>query len=112
MRLPRMTTRRWMALVAVAGVTLTGLRFWQLRIDYQHRSEAYAANEEACRSNAEWSKMSASRLARSVGLEERVRAAGATREAEKTLAEYYADLKVKYARAADRPWLSVPPDPP
>jgi hypothetical protein len=29
-----------------------------------------------------------------------------------TLVRYHAGLKQKYLRAAERPWLSVPPDPP
>ena len=37
MRLPRMTTRRWMALVAVLGSVLTGTRLRSLSFAYRLR---------------------------------------------------------------------------
>jgi hypothetical protein len=112
MRFPRMTTRRWMVLVAIVGVVLTGLRLWQLRREYLLLSRLCEAKEEASRAHAEWGQMAARRLARGARAGDQLQATLRSQDIEQRRAEFFADLKVKYTRAAERPWIPVPPDPP
>jgi hypothetical protein len=112
MRLPRMTTRRWMALVAVVGVILTGIHLRRLRSEYLVLSAYCAAKEEISRAHAGWNHASIHRLAISANSGEQLRVARKSWATEERRVEYFAGLKAKYARAAERPWLPVPPDPP
>jgi hypothetical protein len=103
MRRPKMTTRRWMTVVAVVGLLL-GVVIWGRRL----------------RQRREYCLQQASNHAR----EEKVFRSMATRlrppeiivgehtyQAD-TLAAYHAEWKTAYLHTASRPWLSVPPDAP
>lgn len=88
MPFPRMTTRRWMIVVAVLGVALACPRWVESRrIAFQ-----------ACRDHY---------LGRVLDVLLQPHDARNRR-----LGSYYWDLFAKYERAASRPWLPVPPDPP
>ena len=99
MRLPRMTTRRWMIAVAILAVGLAtvahhrGLGLRQ-RAAYHETIELEAATVGELALAARWPKAAA-----------QVRANAATRDR-------HARLKEKYWRAARYPWLPVGADPP
>ena len=100
MRLPRMTTRRWMIAMAIFAVGLAtvahfrGLALRQ-RAAYHEKIEKLAtATVGELALAARWPKAAA-----------QVRANAAIRDR-------HARLKEKYWRAARYPWLPVGPDPP
>jgi hypothetical protein len=105
MRLPRMTTRRWMVAVAIVAV---GIGTWMLI----ERSRSYAAlgslhaeSEKECRRIVE--AFEGSRFDPVIWGE----ALALVRRSRKLL-PYHAALRRKYERASRRPWLPVEPDPP
>jgi hypothetical protein len=120
MRLPRMTTRRWMiAVVAVGSLTWATL-LQRRRAHYLSRAAQHANVERAWR--AALARLTVPRrVVRNTqdGPETRVLPpliadsvfAGMERRARQS-AEYHARLRVKYQRAGARPWGAVPPDPP
>jgi hypothetical protein len=92
MRLPRMTTRRWMIVVAMIGVALGGLEVLRRRREYDL---AMAAHHNALFDNA----MNPPRVIKDF----------------RPLAEYtdyHLKLMGKWIKAARSPWLPVEPDPP
>jgi hypothetical protein len=93
MRLPRMTTRRWMIAVAVFGLAMGGiayaLRLERLRVYYHFRAVNLRMAEQSCRSPSYRDEV------QDLAAAERLR----------RLAE-------KYEYAARHPWLSIAPDPP
>ena len=98
MRLPRMTTRRWMVAVAILAVTISVERTRRRWTFYREQAASHAASEAVCQGYAD--------AFRGVsGEEDRV-------EQGDTLATYHALLRRKYEHAAAHPWESVPPDPP
>jgi hypothetical protein len=94
MRLPRMTTRRWMVVVAAAGFVLGARRLADRRAYFLTRAEVEAdraadyANDRACL-REEYD---------GPGMYDRFR-------------DHYLGLARKYRIAARRPWLPVEPDP-
>ncbi len=130
MRLPRMTTRRWMIAVAVVG-SLMGAGQLKRRHDYfsaRHRTQAqmneFLRNAEAFLREAarledgslrpprgheslrdpvmiEFYKMDTLRMVR-----DRNPVGWAS------MVDYHAEMVRKYGRAASYPWLLVEPDPP
>jgi hypothetical protein len=104
MRLPRMTTRRWMIAVAVVGLLMGGavvgyrLMLWHdsflaLATDHGHTGFLYRfLREDLCLGEA--------------------RAESAEQAALGRRAAYHEALAEKYRRAARYPWLPVEPDPP
>lgn len=141
MRFPRMTTRRWMVVVAVLGVALgVGAHAIRLRaVAYQHRVRA----DQCARSQTEW--VVAAELFEFMASDERRSAEDleslATPQARfikddrrrLDLANYhrgisehweirstealstssrYGDLEQKHRRAMRSPWIAVDPDPP
>jgi hypothetical protein len=123
MRLPRVRFTMRVMLIAVAGVALLmgGLRLLWLRNAYQKAAMAHAAYENLARTlqrMVENEGKDERELLTAFGMEvepeskaiKEQRAADA-RTNQRT-AEYHAALKHKYERAASRPWLSLPPDPP
>ena len=111
MRLPRMTTRRWMIAVAVVGLLMGGAiggvrlkrrhDFFLARVRQHDQEEARFRSWEQNLASAMESLPSSPRdpfLLRW----ERVRLHAA----------YHKELKNKYEHAARYPWLPVEPDPP
>jgi hypothetical protein len=94
MRLPWMTTRRWVVAVATAGLVLGAMRLADRRAYFLTRAEVEAdraddyAHGRACLSD-EYDVP---------GMYERLR-------------DHYLGLARKYRFAARRPWLPVEPDP-
>lgn len=108
MPLPRMTTRRWMIVVATLAVGLSTARAFErlgaLRSEYEVRAAIHAWFEEIYAHAEKYD-----------GLSFGCHATGPFRanpSLDPKLAGYHAGLKGKYTRAARRPWLPVPPDPP
>ena len=125
MRLPRMTTRRWMVAVAVVGLLMGGISSYRIRRRYsefigrvRHHELLEAAYKEQGRHVADFSRSS------SVIMEDlkddpgsgRLKALrnsilqNAASFSQRT--EYHADMARKYRHAARYPWLPVEPDPP
>lgn len=102
MRLPRMTTRRWMIAVAVLCLTFGGLAGLQRMNERSQRFRALARNH--------LHQETVDRLA--LQGSEAHGAAKAITEKHRMLTEYHRALNLKYKRAARLPWLPVPPDPP
>jgi hypothetical protein len=103
MRLPRMTTRRWIVVMATIGIFLGGL-ILQRRSDYfRARASVFAEMERGCAGTAIYFE----------GLAKRGRSTEYASDAERlrSQAEWYAKLKREFLRAADRPWALDPPDP-
>jgi hypothetical protein len=137
MRLPGMTTRRWMIAVAVVAVIIgaeTTRRRW---VAYHQQAAAYAKLEEVAQRLAGGKEEEVARLnqlveklrqeAESVrndpvalknreGMIEtwksRVMFQSLDAEHSRREATYYGNLKDKYRRAASYPWLPVEADPP
>ena len=121
MSFPRMTTRRWMIAVAVAGTAFAAARtVYQynvcLGLAVTHASQELDARAEAQYKlrEADYHNASAKTVPGRRGYDEmdrasilRLQAADLMREA-----NTHAWLKTKYERAARHPWLPVPPDPP
>ena len=112
MPLPRMTTRRWMILVALLAVGLGwGLHLDRLEREYQSRTLEFS--RKVGESEADLALLETRlklRFPRMTPAEE-----AATRLEIRKLAEdvaYYKRMHLKYKRAHRRPWLPVPPDPP
>jgi hypothetical protein len=111
MRLPRMTTRRWMiAVVAIgliigAGVLLKQRRDYFLALVQSHQKEVASST---ARGNA-----LKSRFAGTPGMtvEEITRLRG-DYDRMVARADHHASLARKYEEAARHPWLPVEPDPP
>ncbi len=109
MRLPRVTVRRLMILVAIAGLLLAAGRAWNLRADYLLRAsyhESRARILEVIRDRGEPSYFRPA---------DRSRPALDRAEADRRHAAsvaYHEALRRKYEAAARRPWLPVEPDPP
>jgi hypothetical protein len=103
MALGRMTTRRWAAVVLLAG-TLAGMvdhlrRVIDRRMEYQSRARMHrfmSIRYDDVYDLDQWSSPEALRF----------------REYQHRMLRYHAQLTRKYELAASRPWLSVEPDPP
>jgi hypothetical protein len=87
MRLPRMTTRRWMILVAVVGMALD---LWVL---LQRRTERFTRIAEYHESHDPYLRPRFSWYIPPFEV-------------------WHHQMALKYRRAADEPWLPVAPDPP
>jgi hypothetical protein len=132
MRLPRLTTRRLMATVAVVGILCYGIILAQRSVQYSRLALSHARGEVHSRSKHRSKASTASagreqaamwrRRARETGSKTAAEAAldqepgiamyEAAAQAASLKADYHAALSRKYRRAARRPWLAVPPDPP
>jgi len=108
MRLPRMTTRRWMIAVAVASLVMASGRLLWLSSVYRKAALVQAAYENVARTLQTFGM--------EMEIEPESGAIKAQRAADASVnqktAEYRAALKRKYERAARFPWLPVEPDPP
>ena len=107
MRLPRMTTRRWMLAVALVALSVSGEQMRRRAAQYRWQAERHANIESACRRTADllprmkpadWEGF-CGQMARGIRNSPR-------------LAAYHAVLRRKYEHAARYPWLPVERDPP
>jgi hypothetical protein len=93
MRLPRMTTRRWMIAVAGFGLAMGGaayaVRLAHRRAYYHSLAVNLRMAEQSCRSPSYRDAVQ-----------------------DLTAAKHLGQLAEKYERAARYPWLPVEPDPP
>jgi hypothetical protein len=113
MRLPRMTTRRWMVAVAVAviGLTIGGGVLLKQRRDY-FLSLAQSHQKELASSTAR-GKALKSRIGSASGMTiEELMHLDRDYHRMTDRADHHASLVRKYEHAARYPWLPVEPDPP
>jgi hypothetical protein len=108
MRLPRMTTRRWLMTVALIAVGLAG-PVMLLRRTFQLRELAISHQREA--EKAELTTYILMTAARGQS-EESSRADLSKAPAWLSLADHHRAMESKYRYAACYPWLPVAPDPP
>ena len=120
MRLPRMTTRRWMIAVAVVGLLIGGC-IGGVRLKRWHDHFLHRARYHALMEVANWK---AEHAHHELGLQfygldpgsesvRAVRAKGSRNIAFfSRMAIYHAAMDRKYEYAARHPWLQVEPDPP
>jgi hypothetical protein len=106
MRLPRMTTRRWMALVAVVALAAGGIE-WRRR-QFLSLSKYHDSKIVVLRLPPDFEISNLTWLERDDG-DGRV-----TRLNRQGIALdiWHNKLRIKYQRAARYPWLPVAPDPP
>ena len=101
MRLPRMTTRRWMvAVVATArnpAVALEVTRELRLASHYRLKAKVHASQESIVRTPVEITSPGGFTIP-----------VMGSRE----LGDYHEEMRRKYEIAATRPWKPVEPDPP
>jgi hypothetical protein len=119
MKLSRMTTRRWMATVAVVGLFLAlvvgGWRLVKRRAYCLRQAESHTQSERLYRSIAKAFVTNYENLSTSVtvrGPSPHLVLVGEQIYSADVLADYYADLTKKYHRVASRPWLPIEPEPP
>lgn len=93
MRLPRMTTRRWIFTVVIAAALLEGYRELELCQQYRLKAKLHAGRE-----GAQPVIFVAGFFGYSLPSPE--------------VAAYHKAMRKKYEQAATRPWASVEPDPP
>jgi hypothetical protein len=117
MRLPRMTTRRWMIgvalLCAVLGLVLTVMRDAQAR-RYRVKAGVAAWMERRCREIDAMDPVARARAA-----EEETKDPFrhdppyfSDPEWNRKMIGFWQEMKDRYSYAADHPWLAVPPDRP
>ena len=98
MRLPRMTTRRWIVAVAVIGLMLGGtIEAYRLAYRLRRRYDDFLDRAQWHSGfvfdwNARWRKNESDATVRRIN--------------------YHAEMARKYEHAARYPWLPVAPDPP
>ena len=111
MRVPRMTTRRWMIAVAVVGLVIGGGVWLKQRRDY-FLSLAQSHQKEVASSTARGEALK-SRLGCTSGMTiEEIMHLHGDYDRMMDRADHHASLARKYERAARYPWLLVEPDPP
>jgi hypothetical protein len=103
MRLHRLwfTVRRLMLVVALAAVSVWGVKMWRVSREYARRAQSYK--------DSEWLEKGI--LVHRVAQGE-LAGYHALLSQHKQRAAYYAAQARKYERAARYPWLPVEPDPP
>ena len=105
MRLPRMTTRRWMVVVAVVGTSVGAAMLAIRSRTYAALAALHTKSELECRRVVEAFK------GRGFDGEIWSDAIAYARRCRR-LVPYHAALRHKYEHAARTPWLPVEPDPP
>ena len=110
MRLPRMTTRRWMIAVAVVGVMLAAAALFRRHLTLRELGDYHARMEGVLMDRARLLGQPSLEFANRypvIAAEWRTYAA-----CEAEIGAWHARLKKKYRRAARYPWLAIEPDPP
>jgi hypothetical protein len=110
MRLPRMTTRRWMIAAAVVAVMLAAAAFFRRHLSLRERGDYHARREGDLASRARVLEQLALDFADRIPETAAQWRAYAACEAE--IGAWHARLKEKYRHAARYPWLAIEPDPP
>jgi hypothetical protein len=117
----RFTVRQMLIAVASVGLLMAGLRLLWLRSVYREAARFHAAYENLARTLQEMVENEGKNerellIAFGVEVKPESEAVKARRTADarvnRKTAEYHAALKHKYERAASRPWVPIPPDPP
>lgn len=113
MRFRRMTTRRWMLMVAIAAMATGYARLFRRSARYQTTAGLMRERADAWRDEAKLARARASELLwRDETPAENVER-GAQDEARGfRMAAYYDRLNLKYRRASRYPWLVIETDPP
>lgn len=111
MRLPRLTMRCLMVLVAVAAFLLWSYQVSQRWVDCRNKVEHYGTVSAMQAAQANELRQQA-RLWRSRGSTSQATEADSDAEHLEKWSAYDAAMKRKYERAARSPWLPVLPDPP
>ena len=128
MRLPRMTTRRWMIAAAVVGaLAWVGVTAWKIRRNFLHYRNriAYAKSMETevarrlanAKAGLRYVEFAMSPKGKSLNeppktLPRRTANWTSLIALRKRQIAYYQQMQAKYERASRHPWLPVPPDPP
>jgi hypothetical protein len=110
MRLPRMTTRRWMIAVAAVAVMFAAASFFRRHLSLRERGDYHAKREGDLASRARGLGQIALDAAERIPETAAYWRAHAACEAE--IGAWHARLKEKYRHAARYPWLAIEPDPP
>jgi hypothetical protein len=116
MRLPRMTTRRWIIVVAVIGLMVIGLMLgsgvW-LKQRRDHFLLLAQSHQKEVASSTARGKALKSRFGRTSGMSNE-EIMDLQRDYDQMIdrADHHASLARKYEQAARYPWLPVEPDPP
>jgi hypothetical protein len=113
MRLPRMTTRRWIIAAAVTAFVTWGEQSRRRWVLYRSRYECFRYAEATYR-DCDDEVLAYCGMSPPNEESRRAWAAGkqARRDESLRVAEYYARKKRKWARAMLRPWEVAPDDPP
>ncbi len=109
MRLPRMTTRRWMVAVAVFALSIG------VGVQLHHRRAAFLSRAQIHSEQAAWRLADSVTLCgRAIGNMDDIELASLKRRINilPQLVAYHRAQDQKYRRAARYPWLPVEPDPP
>lgn len=110
MLFPRMTTRRWMVVVAVVGGIMV-IVVWSMRsLSYLRMAQQYAATAAATRKNKSRQDARLVRARRAIrsASDPAYRSMLADAARLEAQAKHYEQLSSKYERAARHPWLPVP----
>ena len=107
MRLPRMTTRRWMVLVAVFGVTIWGAllaarnyAYWQLGVFHRNQIKCVLHGRPGMDGKYVYTPLAVDQQGKP------------TSKRQQAIDRWHESMPQKYWAASSRPWLPVPPDPP
>jgi len=118
MKMPSMTTRRWLYSIAVMAVILAAGRLWARRAAYLRLTKEHAGSEAIMNSWLREARVYENRFdptepnARVDHLPFDLIELKAMIDQFTVFAAYHSSLRRKYAYAAWHPWLTVPPDPP
>jgi hypothetical protein len=102
MRLPRMTTRRWMIVVVIAALSLGAGGLWARHRRYSRLAESFAGFERHCEAvlsgdpeEIEWAQWSWN----------------TDPEWNRRLLSYSTRMRARFEYAAAHPWVLASPDP-
>ena len=117
MQLPRMTTRRWLVVVALAALAFYGQRareHWHLckQMAYEHADEE---KYQRFRARPDYPDFVCGMVTPETGPEDEERARAIRTEIRRDealhRAAYHSELKRKFDQAAWRPWKQIPLEP-
>ena len=103
MRLPRMTTRRWMIVVVIVGLPLAAGDLWSRHRRYRSLAESFAGYERRCKAVLSGDPKEMERAKWSWDTDP---------EWNRRLLSYSTRMRARFEYAAAHPWISARPDPP